>query len=91
MTAANVKKPGARKKWGEPGSKVARKTGATVFSNGGRRPIIVAVYPDGIIGLRLLRHKREEYVAASDIFRQAVVNRVAAERAAKRAAKKGRA
>lgn len=77
-----------RKAWGQPGSKVVRKTGATIFSGGARRPIVVAVYPDGIIGLRLLRHKREEFVDASDIYRQAVVSRVAAERAAKRKAKK---
>ncbi len=45
--------------------------------------------PDGIIGLRLSRTRREEYVDAASTYRSAVISRVAFERAAKRKAKKG--
>jgi len=78
-----------RKSWGSSGSRVVRKTSASVFSAGKRRPVVVAVYPDGIIGLRLLRSRREEFVDAASVYREAVFARVAAERAAKRKAKKG--
>ena len=77
-----------RKKWGDPGSKVTRATSAKLFSAGQHRPVIVTLYPDGIIGLRLSRYRKEEYVNAPDIYRQAVMARVAAERAAKRKGKK---
>jgi hypothetical protein len=79
----------ARPKWGEPGSKVKRKTTSRVFSAGKYRPVIVTVYPDGVIGLRLHKHKREEYLTADSMYRAAVVARVSAERAAKRKARKG--
>ena len=80
-----------RKKWGDPGSKVARKTAARVFSQGAARPVIVALYPDGVIGLRLSKHRREEYVNAADIYRQAALTRMSLARMAKRKAKKGKA
>jgi hypothetical protein len=73
-----------RKSWGQPGSHVTRKTEACVFDAGGRRPVVVSIYPDGLIGLRLFKRRREEFVFASDIYRQAVVARVAAARAAKK-------
>jgi hypothetical protein len=81
--------PAKRKRpsWGEPGSHVTRRTTATVYSRG-QRPVLVTIYPDGVIGLRLSKHRREEYVGASDLYRQAVTMRVAAERAAKRKAKR---
>jgi hypothetical protein len=88
MTTKATKAP--RKKWGDPGSKVTRATGASLFSAGKRRTVVVTVYPDGIIGLRLIRHRKEEYVNAADIYRQATMARVSAERAAKRKAKKER-
>lgn len=74
----------ARPHWGDPGSRVKRVTNATVFSSGARRKVVVTVYPDGTIGLRLLRSRREEYVSADHIYRQAVIERVAFERAQKR-------
>lgn len=77
-----------RKKWGDPGSKITRATSASLFSAGKQHVVVVTVYPDGLIGLRLLRHRTEEYVDAADIYRQAVMTRVAAERAAKKAKKK---
>ena len=76
-----------RKTWGDPGSKVRRATSAAVFSAGKRRPVIVTIYPDGIIGLRLARSRREEFVDAASEYRRAVLLRVAAERAAKRKGK----
>jgi hypothetical protein len=75
-----------RPSWGEPGSHVTRRTTATVYSRGSR-PVIVTIYPDGIIGLRLSKHRREEYASASDLYRQAVTSRVRAERDAKRKSK----
>jgi hypothetical protein len=74
--------------WGEPGSRVSRLTTATVYSRGSR-PVRVTIYPDGVVGLRLAKHRREEYLSASDLYRQAVTLRVAGERAAKKKAKKG--
>jgi hypothetical protein len=72
-----------RVKWGDPGSKVVRRTSAVVFSAGARR-VIVAVYPDGVIGLRLSKLRREEFINADDAYRNAVMLRKANERAAKR-------
>ena len=74
--------------WGEPGSKVVRKTAATVFSRGMRR-VIVTVYPDGVIGLRLAKERKEEFINAADAYRQACLTRKALERAAKKKARKG--
>lgn len=84
MTATNetAAKP-RRPRWGEPGSRVTRRTSAVVFSRGSR-PVIVTVYPDGIIGLRLSKHRTEEFAHAADIYRGAVTARVRAEREAKR-------
>lgn len=78
-----------RPSWGDPGSRVVRKTSALVYSRGSRQ-VIVAIYPDGIIGLRLSKHRREEFVSASDTYRRAVTTRVALERATKRAKRKGK-
>lgn len=78
-----------RPRWGEPGSRVTRRTTATVYSRGSR-PVIVTIYPDGIIGLRLSKHRREEYAGAADLYRQAVTTRVRIEREAKRKARKAR-
>lgn len=77
-----------RPKWGEPGSKVARKVTALVWSQGKHRPVVVAVYPDGVIGYRLLGERREFYRAAAEDYREAVRLTKAAERAAKRKARK---
>jgi len=77
-----------RKKWGDPGSKVTRATSARLFSAGKNRPVVVTLYPDGLIGLRLSRYRKEEYVNASDMYRQALWARVAMEKAAKKKARK---
>lgn len=78
----------SRVKWGAPGSRVSRKTSAVVRDRGARR-VIVTIYPDGIIGLRPERTRREEAVDAGWAWYAAVKARVAAEKAAKRKAKKG--
>jgi hypothetical protein len=83
------KKKAKRPLWGEPGSKVKRTTEAAVHSAGKRRKIVVAIYPDGVIGTRLLGTRREYYMFADDIYRNAVTVTVAKERAAKKKAKKG--
>lgn len=77
-----------RLKWGEPGSKCTRRTRATVFSRGAR-PVIVTIYPDGVIGFRLSKQRREEFRFADDCYREAVIARKAQEREAKRKARKG--
>jgi len=66
---------------------VRRRTAATVFASGQRRPVIVTVYPDGLIGLRLHRQRREEVLCADVAYKQAVSERVAYERARKRKAR----
>ena len=76
-----------RPKWGEPGSKVARKTEARVFSRG-LRPVFVYTFPDGQIGLRLQGTRTIEYINAADAYRNAVTQRKALERAAKRKGRK---
>ena len=81
-------KKAPRKKWGDPGSKVTRTTTASVFSAGKRRHIAVTVYANGIIGLRLVRHRTEEYIDVVTAYRKAVWARMALERAAKRKARK---
>ena len=79
-----------RVSWGEPGSKVTRKTQATVRSKGKPRPVIVTVYPDGMIGLRLLKHRKEEYMPADWAYREAVIARVNYEKAKRKAERKAR-
>ena len=75
-----------RPKWGDPGSKVRRTTTARVFSSGASRPVIVSIYPDGVVGFRLSRNRKEEFCYADDLYRQAVMTRKANERAAKKKA-----
>ena len=78
----------SRVPWGSPGSKVSRKTTATIFSAGRGRQLVVSVYPDGIIGVRQLGFRTEYFTRAEDAFRNAVVAALAAKRAAKKKAKK---
>ena len=78
----------ARPKWGEPKSHVTRKTTAAIFSAGKARAVIVTVYPDGVIGLRLSKHRTEEFIDAANAYRNAVVMRKANEREAKKKKRK---
>jgi hypothetical protein len=82
MSPTPTSKKPVRLKWGAPGSRVTRKTdGPGVFSAGKRRPVVVSVYPDGTLGLRLLRHKREYFVSAETVYKETVLYTIAAERA----------
>jgi hypothetical protein len=68
---------------------VSRQTRA-MFRSQGLRPVIVTVYPEGIIGLRLYRLRREEQLDAATLYERAVKTRVAREHAERRAARKAR-
>jgi len=76
-----------RKKWGDPGSCVKRVTEAIVISRGARK-VIVTIYPDGVLGLRLSKHRKEEQVSAASVYRWAVTTRVAHEKWEKKQARK---
>jgi len=78
-----------RLKWGQPGSRVKRKTEATVFSRG-RRNVVVSVYPDGTIGYRLLGERKEYFRNAASDYIDAVRATKAAERAKRKAERKRR-
>lgn len=65
-----------------------RKTRATFRDRGKERAIIVTVYPDGTLGLRLEYQRQEETIAASTIYSIAVQRRVAEESRLKKAKKK---
>jgi hypothetical protein len=86
---AEAKAKAKRLSWGDPGSKCLRRVEAKVWSGGKHRPVVVSVYPDGIVGYRLLGMRREYMRNAADDYREAVRLTVAAERAAKRKARKG--
>jgi len=80
-----------RKKWGDPGSKVTRRVeGNKVWSSGKYRDVLVTIYPHGLVGYRLLGQRREYFRGAAEDYREAVRLTVAAERAAKKAARKKR-
>jgi hypothetical protein len=64
---------------------------ADLVRDGGRlRRLVVTVYPNGTIGLRPERTRREEVVSAGGIWQRAVRDRVVAERQAKIKARKER-
>lgn len=64
---------------------------ADMVRDGGRlRRLVITVYPNGAIGLRPERTRREEIVSAGGIWQRAVKDRVMAERAAKIKARKER-
>jgi hypothetical protein len=80
-----------RKKWGTAGSKVSRKVPSTVFSAGKRnRDVVISVYPDGVIGLRLAgqRSTSEVSIEAGSVYKIAAAIRARADRAKRKAAKK---
>ncbi len=63
---------------------VTRRSNERVRDAGKSRRIVVTLYPNGLIGLRPERTRREETVPIDVIWLQAVKARVLAERAAKR-------
>lgn len=60
--------------------KVKRETSATVRDGGRERQVIVTVYPDGTLGFRLKRTRREYCLSAAACFNRAVAQAAAAER-----------
>jgi hypothetical protein len=82
--AGEAARKAIRKVWGDPGSKVTRKTAAFVWSSGKGRLVVATVYHDGIIGTRLLGSRTEYYTLLADIHRNAVAGVAAAKRAAKK-------
>ncbi len=69
---------------------VSRVSGETVRDTGKFRPLVVTLYPAGLIGLRPMGTRREEVYPLASIYDLAVKARVSAEKAAKKAAKKGK-
>lgn len=67
---------------------VRRLTRATVREAGKLRQLVITIYPGDIIGLRPLGTRREEKIEMRAVYDRAVINRVNAERALKRAKKK---
>lgn len=52
-----------------------------------QRPIVVTLYPGGTIGLRLLKTRHEEILTVEAAYSLAVKQRIARERAEKKARK----
>jgi hypothetical protein len=63
---------------------ITRRSEERVREAGKSRRIVVTLYPNGLIGLRPERTRREETVPIDVIYLKAVKARVLAERAAKR-------
>jgi hypothetical protein len=69
---------------------IPRRVQGMVRDGGRLRRLVVTVYPNGTIGLRPERTRREELVSAGGIWQRAVKDRVLAERVAKIKARKER-
>lgn len=69
--------------------KVTRRTATTVRDGSKRRPLVVTIYPSGFFGLRLAKCRREETIDFESVYSIAVKQRVAFERAQKKAQRKG--
>jgi hypothetical protein len=77
-----------RPRWGEPGSRVKRTTTATIWSAGKSRAIMFALYSDGVLET-WEKGMRTRYCSFMvDIHRNAVVRYKAAQREAKKKARK---
>jgi hypothetical protein len=69
---------------------VTRRSDATVRDRGRSRRIVVTLYPNGTVGLRQEKTRREEIVSLASCWGLAVKQRVAQERADKKKGKVGR-
>jgi hypothetical protein len=65
-------------------SKVKRETRATIRDGGRERQIIVTIYPDGTLGFRLKRTRREYCLSAAACYQRAVAQAVAADKPKRR-------
>ena len=70
-----------------PRRTVRRQADAMVWSAGRHRPVIVALHPDGVIGLRLYQTRKEVFINAADAYRRAVAEEAAIRRATRKKAK----
>lgn len=68
---------------------VTRVSNELVRDTGKFRPLVVTLYPNGTIGIRPQGTRREETYPLDAVYHAAMKARVAAERAAKLAKKKG--
>lgn len=69
---------------------VTRRTPAAVRDAGRTRRLVVTIHPNGTLGLRPERTRREETITLEAIYSLAVKQRVAKEQADKKKAKKAR-
>lgn len=69
---------------------IPRRVADMVRDGGKLRRLIVIVYPNGTIGLRPERTRREELVSAGGVWQRAVRDRVMAEKFAKQKARKAK-
>lgn len=64
---------------------VRRRTGTTVRDGGKRRRLIVTLLPSDVVGLRLEKTRRTEYISLDVVYGLAVKLRVRAQLAEKKA------
>lgn len=69
---------------------VTRRSDATVRDGKRPRRIVVTLYPNGTLGLRPEKTRREEVVSLAAVWSIGVKQRVATERAASKTARKSR-
>jgi len=67
---------------------ITRRTDNEIRDGSRRRPLVITLYPGGIVGLRPSKTRREEIITIEAIYSLAVKQRVAKERAEKKAARK---
>lgn len=79
-----------RLKWGEPGSRVKRVVDSTVRSGRKARKVVVSVYPNGVVGYRLLGERSEYFRSAAGDYCDAVLQTKLAEKAKRKAERKAR-
>lgn len=66
---------------------ITRRTENEVRDGTKRRPLVITLYPGGIIGLRPSKTRREELLTVEAAYSLAIKQRVAKERAEKKAKK----
>lgn len=70
---------------------VTRRTDDRIQWPGGSKRLVVTLYPNGLIGLRPEKTRREETIPVTHCYSIALKARVLAEREAKRAKRRARA
>ncbi len=67
---------------------VTRSTDNEIRDGAKRRPLVITLYPGGVIGLRPSKTRREELLTVEAAYSLAIKQRVAKERAEKKARKR---